>query len=319
MLLVTFKPTLAFYTWHCLQTLVTKASSEGPFGRAEIGHSTRMALRCVSIAPANLNLLVDIAPFEILPETFLPLEESPASQLDPASDSQLQPHVQLCVGFLLSLLHMPPLSNSPEQAQSTTHTAQASVPADNSDTTDAKQDISTFVPCAIAQELPAPPHGSHGMLQSNTLMASSVYVRAAAVLTVKMLLLAQPVTAQTQLASRNGLLIQTLNALSNTLDVNKDTAPAQTQLEAEKKRDVQALMQPAMVLFRQAVLQVSEQGQDRDTGFWCTYQVIHKIMRCESLTALAGCEFCKQGKHHAQPLHSACFTCCNAPYAVANV
>ena len=315
-LLVTFKPTMAFYTWHCLQTLAPKPSSETwPFVKAEVEHITRMAVHYVSIAHVNLNLLVNISPFEVLPETFLPLEKSPACQQHPASHGQLQPHVQLCVDFLLGLLHMAPLSNSPEQAQSTLHAAQASVPVNNSEATDAKQDSSSTVPCAIAQGLSAVQHGSLGRLQSNTL--SRVDVRAAAVLSVKMLLLAQPVTAQTQLADRNGLLIHTLTVLLKALDPETANAPARTQLEAEEKRDVQALMQPAMVLFQQAVLQVPEEGQYRDTGLWSTYEVIYRIMRCRSLTAWAGCQFCKQGMHQAQPLYSAWFTCCNAPYAVA--
>ena len=241
-LLVTFKPTLAFYTWHCLQTLAPKSSYENwPFEVAGVEHSTRVAVCCVTTAHANLNLLVNSSPFEVLPETFLPpLAKSPASQQNPASDSQLQPHVQLCVDFLWGMLHMPPLSNSPEQAQSTTHAAQASVPVDNSKAIDDTQYSPSSVPHAIAQDLSAPPHGSHEKLQWNTLMKSRVYVCAAVVLTAQMLLLAQSVTAQTQLADRNGLLIHTLTVLLTAIDSKTATAAAQTQLEAEEKRDVQA-------------------------------------------------------------------------------
>ena len=301
-LLVTFKPTMAFYTWHCLQTLAPKPSSEHwPHGAlAKMGHSINTAVWCVSVAHANLKLLVNISPYEVLPETLLPLEKSPASQLDPASDSQLQPHVQLCVNFLLGLLHMPLLSNSPEQAQSTAHAAQASVPADNSKAPDAKQDSSSSGPCAMAQDLSAV---QHGRLQSNILMESRVYVHAAAVLTVKMLLLAQPVTAQTQPADRNRLLIHTLTVLLNAIDYNLITAPAHAQRwhVAEKDRDVQVLLHPAMVLFQQAALLVPEQY--RDAGSWGTHEVIHRILGCESLNSAAGRQFCKQGMYHAQLLY----------------
>ena len=306
-LLVTFKPTMAFYTWHCLQTLAPKPSSENwLYGVAEIEHSINTAAWCVSVADANLKLLVNISPYEALPETLLPLEKSPASQQDPASDSQLQPHVQLCVNFLLGLLHMPTLSNSPEQAQSTTQAAQASVPADNSKATDAKQDSSSSVPCAMAQDPSATQHGSHGRLQRNTLMESRVYVHAAAVLTVKLLLLAQPVKAQMQLADRNGLLLQTLTVLLGHIDYNPFTAPAHAQRwhVSEKIRDVSVLMHPAMVLFQQAVLLAPEQY--RDASLWSTHQVIHRILRCESLSSHAGHQFCKKGMHHARPLYMLC-------------
>ena len=310
-LLVTFKPTMAFYTWHCLQTLAPKPSSETwPLEKAVVDHSTRMAVHYVSIAHIDLNLLINVSPFEVLPETFLPLEKSPASQPDPASHSQLQPHVQLCVNFLLGLLCMPSLSNSPKQAHTTTHVAQASVPVDKSEATGVQHDSSSSVPYAIAQDLSAVQHGSHAKLQSNTLVEHFD----AAVLTVKMLLLAQPVTAQTQLADRNGLLIYTLTMLVEALNSETATAPAQTQLEIQKKRDIQALMQPAMVLFQQAVLLVPQQY--RDAVLWTTYLVVHRILGCRSLMSEVACQLCKQGMHHAQPLCSAWFACCSAPYAI---
>ena len=201
---------------------------------------------------------------------------------------------------------MPPLSNSPEQAQSTTQAAQASVPADNNEATDAQQDSSSSVPNAIAQDLSAAQRGSLEKLHWDMLKESSVNVHAAVVLIVKMLLLAQPVTAQTQLATRNGLQIHTLSVLLKAIDSKGSTPSAQTQLEA--------FMRPAMVLFQQAVSLMPE--QHHDASLWSTHQVIHRILRCRSLIACAGREFCKQGMHHAQPLYSAWFACCNAPYAL---
>lgn len=106
-LLVIFQPTVAFYTFQCMQMLSLEPGSAVCYDSNALPELAMLACSCaaaMAATPASVADLSSLLPSDLLPEASLPVSKSAAYMLNIAGDSQLKVELKMCMVFLLSLL-----------------------------------------------------------------------------------------------------------------------------------------------------------------------------------------------------------------------
>ena len=243
-LLVKFAPTLAFFTWLCLQNLPSElVSSGGTYLHTSLAESCAFALRSNQEA---IGCLIAPSPKKLLPEGILPVTQSAAYLQDPVNKSNLQPEITILASFLTSL-QPENFRDSPQQSWESLQGRQQndspalSLPAARS------ADCESPASCSTADStwphtpsLLANADASASQQQDVALSTRLMGALHAAILTTKLLTLAQPVKHVTSLKDRHGVLLniavmlfQEVQAIDDQMKAAGIAVPAQhaTKLE----------------------------------------------------------------------------------------
>ena len=213
-LLVKFAPTLAFYTWHCLQNLPAELDSALLSKRASAtDQPAALAYGCaeaLGASPGTMACLMILSPNELLPESILPVTEAAVFFQDPINKSKLRPKVTVCTSFLTTLLQPDACKDNFRQSFNPgLHPGSLFAAATKADCKDAASS-------APHSNRTGSPDMSAEMNASTDQAQNAAYDRllghlCAAILTTKLLLLAQPVQHVTSQEKRHGSLLRITN------------------------------------------------------------------------------------------------------------
>ena len=258
-------------------------------------HTCTIALNCTQAASITSDILanlVNLPADALLPEMALPFEQCAISP------GQLEPHLELCLSFMTTFLKADrrgehPMLNSKarQAAQPPALAAAANTSPDGSKTsTPPKSD-------AVSTDAQAHPQHRQDMQLDKTALTIKLHLRSVIVVT-KMLLLTQPIKAQTPSARRHGPLLMTACKMFEDLPkADECTNDAIKLLEAEFHRLIELLMHPALELLQQPTTPTLD-------GRYGVHLVVGHILahlkRCSHvLYHIALVEFCNQGTSHS--------------------
>ena len=286
-LLVRFQPTVAFYTWHCLQML-SETGSATSYVPGTVDQRIPLACDCASILssnPAATTDLTSLLPSALLLEAALPVSNSAGHLQDPANESSLSPQLRMCMSFLTGLLQPGCPEGSlqvPSQASAT-----KSVPVPVSAVAACTQPTKPVPePDSNGQSVCDSPAASH-ISSDQQHMATIMRLKRAlggVVMTSKLVYLAEHVKHKTSLKERQGpLMILISQLLADVTDTAGKLRPG-TDMPSEDLQNmrhlIRALMSNALDILRQALQQAAAGQAPLSDGPWSLFGTAEQAVRC---------------------------------------
>ena len=267
-LLVKFNPTVAFYTWHCTQMLLSKCDPAlyhfQTFG--SLDQSASLACNCASIlssTPAIVTDVTSLLPSALLPQAALPVSESAGYLQDPAKIGSLSPQLRMCMSFLTGLLQ--PGCSEDSLQHSSQASATKSVPVPTSAVATACTPLSKPVPATDQQQMPAITRLKRAL--------------GGVVMTSKLTYLAQHVKSQTSEKQRHSLLLTlTRKLLEDVSTAARKLAPG-TDVPAEDLQNMRHLIRALMLNALDIVRQAAGQALLSD-GQWSLLNISEQAVQC---------------------------------------
>ena len=286
-LLVRFQPTVAFYTWHCMQML-SESGSATSYVPGTVDQRVPLACDCASILssnPAAATDLTSLLPSALLPEAALPVSNSAGCLQEHANESSLSHQLRMCMSFLTGLLQPGCLRGSLQHPSQASATKSGSVP--------------TTVAAACTQPTkPVPESDSNGQSVCDSPAASHISsdqqhtatimrlkrALGGVVMTSKLIYLAEHVKHKTSLKERQGpLVILTSHLLADVTDTAGKLRPG-TDVPLEDLQNIchliRALMSNALDVLRQALQQAAAGQAPLSDGPWSLFGTAEQAVRC---------------------------------------
>lgn len=238
-LLVSFKPTIAFYTWRCVRALFTNPGYAmcGANGQPEqLDICATLAHMCsdpLTSTPSLLRQLSNVEPTHLVPRTALPLTDAAACEQRVAGEHSSQLALQFLVRFLGGLRQTASHQYSSQQGSPT-----AMLPSDTKSANAVVDQCSRTAPASFCNTsdvsaMSAPGKSNTDAHQHDALLQYKGYLCTMAV-TRKLTHLAQHVKIATPARERHGVLqMVTFDLASNCLDAYADMPTFGCELQAE--------------------------------------------------------------------------------------
>ena len=283
-LLVKCNPTVAFYTWHCTQMLLSKYDPTLYHFHilGSLDQSASLACNCASILSSNPAIVTDVTsllPSALLPQAALPVSESAGYLQDPAKIGSLGPELRMCMSFLTGLLQPGCPEGSlqhPSQASAT-----RSVPVPTSAVATACTPLSKPVPelHSIGQcDSPAASQTSSDQ-QHMTAITRLKRALGGVVMTSKLISLAQHVKSQTSEKQRHRLLLALTRKLLEDVSTAARKLAPDTNVPAEDLQNMRHLIRALMLNALDTVRQAAGQALLSD-GQWSLLNISEQAVQC---------------------------------------